>query len=63
MFCPLFVVVCVGQVFLSAGFEGWGDRHGRSPGYPQTWKETEGEQGMKNSNMGFRLIPWSDIVL
>lgn len=35
--CPLFrMEVCVGQVFLSAGIEGWGDRHGRTPGDPQT---------------------------
>lgn len=33
--------VCVGRVFLSAGVEGWGDRHGRRPGDPQTWRETK----------------------
>lgn len=41
------VEVCVGQVFLSAGIEGWGDRHGRTPGNPQTWRETKGENGEK----------------
>lgn len=39
--------VCVGQVFLSAGIEGWGDRHGRTPGNPQTWTETKRENGEK----------------
>lgn len=48
MVCPLFgVEVCVGQVFLSAGIEGWGDRHGRTPGDPQTWRETKRESGEK----------------
>lgn len=28
---------CDGHVGLSAGSEGWGDRHGRTPGDPQTW--------------------------
>lgn len=31
----------MGQVFLSAGIEGWGDRHGRKPGCPQTCMETK----------------------
>lgn len=35
--CPSFRVEAqVGQVFVSAGSEGWGDRHGRTPGNPQT---------------------------
>lgn len=35
--CPSFrVEVYDGHVFLSAGSEGWGHRHGRTPGDPQT---------------------------
>lgn len=34
---PFFRVgVYVRKAFLSAGIEGWGDRHGRTPGCPQT---------------------------
>lgn len=40
--CPsLRVEVYDGHVFLSAGSEGWGDRHGRTPGDPQTCEERE----------------------
>lgn len=59
-FCPLSgVEVCVGQVLLSAGIEGWGDRHGRMPGDPQTWRENGDE---KKRKMGFRFFPFSEIV-
>lgn len=33
-------------MFLSAGIEGWGDRHGRTPGYPQTWRERKRKNEM-----------------
>lgn len=45
------MMVCVGWVFSSAGIEGWGDRHGRTPGSPQTWRETQGKLGEKKRNI------------
>lgn len=49
MFCPLLgMEVCVGLVFFYAGIEGWGDRHGRTPGNPQTWMEIKRENGKGN---------------
>lgn len=42
----------MGQVFLSAGIEGWGDRHGRTPGDPQTWRETKNWERKKDFRLG-----------
>lgn len=55
LFCPLIgVEVCLGWVVLSAGVEGWGDRHGRTPGYPQTWRE----RGREGANWVLDFILW-----
>lgn len=34
-------------MLVSAGIEGWGDRHGRKPGCPQTCVETERRERKK----------------